>query len=297
LADEVDSGYRLSDALSKRPTIFSHFYVSVVKSGETSGKLEEVLEYLANEMEKDYDMNNKIKGAMIYPAFVFGGLLIVGLLMMAFVVPKLTDVLKESGGQLPMATKLLIGVSGFLSQYWWLVFIGLGGLVAGFTFFIRQRQGREIIDRLILHLPVFGRLFQRIYLVRFTRTMNTLIVGGVTIVDSLKVAAEVTGNSVYKKLIEDTVIAVEEGSTISGIFINHPQVPKMVSQMIGVGEKTGKLDIVLDRITHFYTREIDNIVANLMTLLEPIIMVFMGVAVGLMVAAIILPMYNLASQI
>lgn len=297
IADEVDAGSRLSEALAKRPKIFSNFYVNVIKAGETSGRLDESLSYLADEMEKDYDMMSKIKGAMIYPAFVFTGLLAVGIVMMVFVVPKLTDILLETGAELPLATKILIATSKFLSKFWWMLIIAIGGGFFGLRFYIARPQGKKIFDALMLKLPIFGKLLQRIYLVRFTRSMNTLILGGVAITESLKIAAQVASNQIYRDLIEETAKEVEDGNSISSVFINSKEIPKMVSQMMSIGEKTGKLDIILARITDFYGREINNIIANLMTLMEPIIMVIMGVAVGIMVAAIILPMYNMASSV
>lgn len=296
IADEVDSGSRLSESLEKRSKIFSSFYVSVIRAGETSGRLEESLNYLADEMEKDYDMMSKIKGAMIYPIFVLFGLTVVGVVMMIFVVPKLTAILTESGAELPFATRVLIGTSNFMTSYWWLLIIIVGGLIFGARFYFNTIRGREVIDYLLLKLPVFGKLFQRIYLVRFTRSMNTLIVGGVAITESLRIAGDIVSNQVYKKLVLQTIKEVEDGNSISSVFIASKEIPKMVSQMMSIGEKTGKLDVVLARVTDFYGREVNNIVANLMTLMEPIIMVVMGVAVGLMVAAIILPMYNLASN-
>jgi len=296
IADEVDAGSNLSEALSKRPNIFNNFYISVVKSGETSGKLDEVLNYLADEMEKDYDMMSKIRGAMIYPAFILSALLVVGAVMMIFVIPKLTAVLTESGAELPISTKILIGASGFLVKYWWLVLLLAVGLAAGFRFYTNRPQGRRQFDYLKLKLPIFGHLFQLIYLVRFTRSMNTLIVGGVTIANSLKVASEVVGNKIYQELIEETIKEVEDGNSISSVFITSDTIPKMVSQMLNIGEKTGKMDVILEKITNFYGREVSNMVTNLMTLMEPIIMILMGLAVGVMVAAVILPMYNMATQ-
>lgn len=296
LSDEVDSGTKLSEALAKYPKVFSNFYISVVKSGETSGKLEEVLGYLADEMEKDYDMMSKIKGAMIYPIFVLCGLVVVGGAMMIFVVPQLTAVLLEAGGQLPFATRVLIAISNFLKNFWWLLIMIIVGVFIGVRYYGSTVVGKQQLDFFKLRVPIFGKLFQKIYLVRFTRSMYTLIVGGVTIVKSLEIASEVVSNQVYKELIIKTVEQVEQGNSISMVFSESAEIPKMVSQMMSIGEKTGKLDIVLKRITDFYGREIGNTVANLMTLMEPIIMVVMGIAVGLMVAAIILPMYNMAAQ-
>lgn len=296
VSNEVDSGSKLSDALAKRPQVFSNFFISVIRSGETSGKLDEVLNYLADEMEKDYDMTSKIKGAMIYPAFVFCGLGAVGIIMMVFVIPKLTGILQETGAELPFATRILIGTSGFLQNYWWLLIIIIVGLIFGVRFIVSTSQGRKYLDILKLKLPVFGKLFQKIYLVRFTRSLNTLIVGGVAISNGLKITSEVVSNSVYRRLIEETIKEVEDGNSISSVFINSKEIPKMVSQMMSIGEKTGKLDLILERLTDFYAKEVTNTVANLMTLMEPLIMVIIGVAVGIMVAAVIMPMYNLAGQ-
>lgn len=296
IADEVNAGSRLSDALAKRSKVFNNFYVSVVRSGETSGKLDEVLNYLADQMEKDYDMMSKIRGAMIYPAFVITGLGAVGAVMMVWVVPKLTGIIAETGGELPLATRMLMATSNILAHYWWMILICLVGLIGGFRYYIRFPMGRKQFDYLKLKLPIFGPLFQKIYLVRFTRSMHTLISGGVAISSSLKVASEVVGNVIYKDLVEKTTKAVEGGDSISSVFIKSKEIPAMVSQMLAVGEKTGKLDVILERVTDFYSREISNVVANLVTLIEPIIMVAMGLAVGVMVAAIIMPMWNMASQ-
>lgn len=297
IADNVDAGSRLSDALAKKEGLFSDFYISVVRAGETSGRLEDSLNYLADEMEKDYDMNSKIKGAMIYPAFILSGLTVVGIVMMVFVIPKLTDVLKESGAELPMSTKMLIWTSGFMQHTWYLIIIAVFGIFFGAKKFYKTPKGKNFFDYIKLRLPIFGKLFQRIYLVRFTRSMNTLILGGVTITESLRICGEVVSNEIYKELITETVQEVEEGNSISSVFSKSELIPKMVSQMMSIGEKTGKLDLVLSRVTEFYMREIENIVANLMTLMEPIIMVIIGLAVGVMVAAILLPMYNMSTGV
>jgi type II secretory pathway component PulF len=295
IADEIDGGIRLSDALEKRVNVFSEFYVSVVRSGETSGKLDEVLNYLAEEMEKDYDMTSKIKGAMIYPAFVFTSLLGVGVLMMIFVIPKLTAVLTESGVQLPIATRVLVGTSRLMVSYWPYMAICTVGIIFFVRMVLKSKRGKRMFDLVKLRLPVFGKLFQKIYLVRFTRSMETLILGGVTISNSLRISSDVVGNEIYREIIDETIKEVEDGNSISTIFSNRTEIPKMVSEMMSIGEKTGKLDTILAQITNFYSREISNVTANLMTLMEPLIMVIMGVAVAIMVAAIILPMYNVAS--
>jgi type IV pilus assembly protein PilC len=297
IADEVDGGLRLSDALGKRPNIFSNFYVSVVRSGETSGKLDEVLNYLADEMEKDYDMTAKIKGAMYYPAFIFSGLLILAIFMMVKVVPVLTNILKESGTELPLATTILVNISAFMVSYWWVLLLLIFFSSLGIFSYIRTPQGKYILDWTKLRLPIFGPLLQKIYLVRFTRSMETLILGGVSIINSLKIASDVVSNDIYKQLILETIKEVEDGNSISSIFAQSKEIPRMVSEMMSIGEKTGKLDNILAQISIFYSREISNTTNNMMTLMEPIIMVIMGLAVGFMVAAIIMPMYNMSGSI
>jgi len=296
VADEVESGIKLSLAMGKYPKVFSDFFVSMIKSGETSGKLDEVLEYLADQEEKDYDLVSKIKGAMIYPVFIVSGLVVVGVAMMIFVIPQLTSMLTASGSALPFTTKILIGTSDLMRNYWWALLIGLIGVFGGLKYFISLPFGKQLIDKIKIRLPVFGALFQKIYLVRFTQSLSTLVVGGVPLTDALKIVAEVVGNESYKRLIDETIKEVEDGNSVAVVFLQSDIVPKMVSNMLAVGEKTGRLDNILNKVSGFYTREIENMVANMTHLIEPFIMVLIGVAVGGMVASIILPMYNLANQ-
>lgn len=296
IGDEVEGGAPLSDCLAKRPKIFSNFFVSVVKSGERSGKLEEVLNYLADEIGKDYDMIAKIRGSMIYPAVVTVGMVVIGIVMMVFVLPKLMDVMTETGTALPLATRILIAISNFMTGYWWLLIILLIGLVFAIKVVLSSRTGRWIFDSLTLRLPVFGKLFQKILLVRFCRSMNTLLLGGVSIENSLSIAGDVVSNMIYKSLIGQTIKEVEDGNSISIVFLDSPLIPKMVSHMMQVGEETGKLDVVFNKVSEFYNREIDNMLANMMSLLEPMVMILIGVGVGVMVAAVIMPMYSMVGS-
>lgn len=296
IAFEVDAGSLLSDAFSKRPKVFSEFFVNIIKSGETSGKLDEVLNYLADEMEKNYDMISKVKGAMIYPIFILCGLLGVGVVLMIYVIPNLTSVLVESGAELPFATKVIVGASNFLVNYLLVVVILVAGLVFLARLYLKTYQGRRNLDYVKLHVPIFGTLFKYIYLMRFTRSLSTLLKGGVTITKSLEIVARVVHNTIYQEIILATLESINDGNPIASVMENESTIPKMVPQMISVGERTGKLDVVLDKVTEFYGREADKMLANLSTLMEPIIMVIMGVGVGIMVAAVIMPMYNMASQ-
>lgn len=296
-AQDVEGGARLSQALGKYPKIFSNFFVQMVRSGETSGRLDEVLNYLADQQEKDYDLLSKIRGAMMYPAFILSGLFAVGFIMMTFVIPKLTAVIAESGATLPWTTRLLITVSGFMTHYWWIVLVLLAVAIVAFSRFIKTTNGRRIFDTIKLHLPIFGTLFSRIYLVRFTRSLATLMVGGVPLATSLSIVAEVVGNTVFRDLILETAAAVRDGHPLTKVFQEHKAFPAMAAEMLATGERTGKLEDVLNRLSTFYSREIDNLVTNMVSLIEPMIMVLMGLAVGVMVSAIILPMYNLANEI
>jgi len=296
IAYDVNAGAFLSDAFAKYPKIFSEFFVNIVRSGETSGKLDEVLSYLADEMEKNYDMVAKIRGAMIYPIFIIIALFGVGIVLMVYVVPNLTAILTETGAQLPLSTRLVIGASDFLTNYSVPLVIGLVIVFILLRMYLRTYDGRRRFDILKLKMPIFGPLFQYIYLMRFSRSLSTLLKGGVTITRSLEIVADVVGNTIYRELILDTLDSINDGNPFSTVFEASAYVPKMVPQMISVGERTGKMDSVLDRVTSFYSRESGNMLDNLSKLMEPLIMVIMGIGVGVMVASVLLPMYNLASQ-
>lgn len=298
VASEVEGGMKLSRALARHPKQFSDFYVNIVRSGETSGKLDEVLNYLADELEKDYDLNAKIKGAMIYPAFILSGMLIVGSLMVAFVIPQLTTIIVNAGIEVPLATRVLIFFSRAVRGYWWLM-VGLVILATiAWRRYLVTPHGRAQWDYLKLHVPIFGPLLQRVYLVRFSRSLGTLLVGGVPLTSALEVVADVVGNATYKELLLQTVKAVEDGNPIASLMHGRPDVvPPMVTQMLSVGEQTGRVDAVLDRLSNFYSREIDNLVLNLGALIEPIVIVILGLGVAGMVLAVILPMYSVAQSV
>lgn len=296
IAAEVEGGVRLSDAFAKYPHVFGTFYVNMLRSGETSGKLDEVLHYLADQQEKDLDLRRRVKGAMTYPIFVLIMLFIVGTVMMVFVVPKLTAVLRESGADLPVTTKTLIVVSDFFVKYWYVILAAVFAAVFGGRAFYRTPGGKRVIDKALLYVPVFGPLFRKIYITRVTHSLSTLVEGGVDMVTSLKVVAGVVGNETYREALVDTVKQVSSGNTMAASLKGRREFPDMVTQMIAIGEETGKLQQVLSRLTDFYTREVNASVATLSTAIEPIIMLVMGVAVGGLVSAIILPMYNLAQQ-
>lgn len=294
---EVDSGALLSDALHRKGgKVFSPFFISVIHAGETSGKLDEVLNYLADEMEKDYDLTSKFKSAMIYPTIVLIGLVGVGFIMMLFVMPQLTAILEETGAQLPWATRAVIWAVDFLNKYFIGIIIFIISCFVAFKLFVRSDFGRFKVDYFKLHTPVIGKLFRLVYLIRFCRAFSTLLRGGVSITKSLEISGDIIRNRVYQKLIETTIDQVNEGSSVSSVFITSPEIPKMIPQMMAIGEKTGNLDNVLDKISIFYSRELAAKLNNLGVILEPLIMIILAIGVGIMVAAIILPMYNVATS-
>lgn len=297
VAADVEAGTALSEAMSRHPKAFSPFFVNMVRSGETTGKLEEVMNYLADQMERDFDLMAKIKGAMTYPIFIMVGLVIVGFVMMTFVIPKLTASLIESGTELPWTTKALIGTSSFFQQNIVSILIGLVLAAVTFRWWTRTPNGHATWDKLKLKIPIFGPLLRNIYVVRFTRSMSTLLSGGVDIPQSLDIVADVVGNEHFKQLLLETRKEVSDGNSITTVLLRSNTMPMMVPQMLSVGEETGRLGEVFERLTGFYSRELSNSVSNLVAAIEPLIMLIMGGAVGVMVSAILLPMYNMASNI
>ncbi len=297
IAEDVRGGTRFSSSLAKYPKVFDDFYINMVRAGETAGKLDEVLKYLADEKEKNYDLMSKIRGSMIYPIFVIGAVIVVMVLMMIFVIPQLTQILEESEVALPVATQILIATSKFLKNnviFIFLIVIGLGILL---RLFFKSKTGKRLLDKALLKTPIFGPLFQKIYLVRFSRSLSTLIVGGIPISSSLKIVSKVVSNTVYQDIIKNALIDVEEGRSISNAFLDEPAIPKMLPHLMSIGEQTGRIDEILGKIADFYSREVENILAKLITLLEPMILIFLAVIVGGVVIAIISPMYQLASAI
>lgn len=298
LAGEVEGGAKLSQALNRYPKVFNNFFIYMVKAGETTGRLDKVLIYLADQMEKDYAIKSKIKGALVYPAFIFSVLIIMATLMMIFVVPKFSAMFLESGIELPWTTKLLIGTSNFLISYWWLVLFLIIVFVAILLVFKKNPIGKYYFDLFKIRVPVIGPIIWKTYIVRFGRSLSSLIVSGVPVTKSLEIVAEIVDNDVYKKIFLETAAEVEVGKTMSAVFIKYiKEMPLLVTHMTSVGEETGKLDKVLTKIADFYEAESENSVKTFLSLIEPIIMVIIGLAAAVLVVSVILPMYSLTDAI
>ncbi len=297
IANEIEGGAKLSDAMERHPDVFTGFFTNMVRSGETTGQLSEVLNYLADQQEKDFDIKSKLRGALMYPAFIITGMIVVAVIMMLFVVPKLTEVIIEAGVELPLSTKVLIWISFALVNYWWVILISVIVLGLAFWSWKRTQEGRYAWDRIKLNIPIFGGLLRDIYTVRFCQSMYTLMKGGQTLVQSLEVAASVIGNEVWKQTILQTIQAVNDGESIVSVMQDSKHVPPMAVQMMTVGEETGQMTEILQRISQFYSRNVDNASATILSLIEPIVMVVLGIGVGLLVSAIMVPLYRISGGI
>jgi type II secretory pathway component PulF len=297
VTQSVDSGNPLSKALSEHKKVFTDFYISIVHSGELSGNLEEVFNYLADTLENEYYLTQKVKGAMTYPIFIVVALIGVMFVMMIWVIPNLTSVFKEANLELPLLTRIIVAMSDIFQEYWWLILIVIVGVSAAFLQWITTSRGRVIWSKIQLRLPVFGVILKKLYLSRFADSLSTLIKGGLPIVKSLEVTSMVVGNGLYKTIIEETIGVVKKGGTISSVFKSHSEIPIMVSQMIYIGEQAGKLDSTLKTVAKFYHKEVESSMDNLVALIEPLLILVLGVGVGILLVAILMPMYNLTTAI
>jgi len=299
IVTEVEGGTKLSLALERYEDLFSSYFVNMVRSGETSGRLEEILNYLADQEEKDYELQSKVIGALVYPGFIMTVMIGGGAFMLVFVLPKMLAMFTDLGATavLPPITKFLILLTVIARSYWWVVILAIIALILIVRHYLKTETGRLFFDKIQLRVPVLGLLFQYLYLIRFSRSFNTILVGGITIPQGLRIVRTVIGNSVYEQLIDDTIKEVEEGNPMSAVFAKNKYVPTMVTQMISVGEQTGRLDDVLSKITEFYSREINGLIEVALKLVEPAIMVILGIGVGFLVAGVILPMFDLASSV
>lgn len=295
--ERVKSGDSLSTAMAGYPNVFSGLYINLLRAGELSGTLDESFSYLANQLEKDYDLRSKVIGALTYPAFIVGALVVVGFLMFIYVLPPLIEVLAEAQVDLPFTTVILISVTHFVQSFWWLVLGLLLAAVIGLRLYIRTYSGRNVIDYFKLKVPVFGKLFEKIYMARFARNLSTLIAGGIPIVKALDSVADIVGNQIYREIILEASTQVRNGKSVASALVASPEFPPIVGQMTQIGENTGKLQEILDKLAIFYEKEVENVLKVLTTLIEPMIMIVIGAAVAVMVAGILLPMYNLAGAV
>jgi type IV pilus assembly protein PilC len=296
VGNDVKGGESLSSAMEKHPKVFSSFYVNVVRAGEATGKLQDILRYLADHAEREYNLNSKIKSAFTYPIAILTLFIVIGTAMIIFVIPQMISMLQELGGELPLTTKILLGISNFLRSFFWLVALIIIGAVVACKKAYEKPKGRLFFDSLKLQIPVFNELFKKIYLARFAENLKTLLKGGISILKAMDITATVVGNKVYEDIILEARERVRVGETISGSFKNHPkEISTLVTQMIGVGERTAQIDNILEKIATFYQQDVDRMVGNMTQLIEPIMILVLGGGVGFLVASILMPIYSATS--
>ena len=296
LAD-IEAGDSFSNSLSRHPKVFTPTYIALVKSGEVGGVMDAVLARLADDLEKQQEFGSQVKGALIYPVIIIVGMVIVSIVMMIFVIPRLLSLYSDFKATLPLPTLILIGISNFFVHFWYIILIVLGIGFYTYTLYKATPEGRRKIDALIFKIPVFGSLQRQIILTELTRTLALMVGSGVPILEALNITSEVVGNSIISDALKDSAKQVERGFPIAFSFSRHPEAfPFILSQMVAVGEETGKMDEVLTKISHIFEVESDAEVKGLTAAIEPIVMVILGLGVGFLVIAVILPIYNLTNQ-
>ncbi|HEX3033697.1 MAG TPA: type II secretion system inner membrane protein GspF [Thermodesulfobacteriota bacterium] len=295
--DKISEGSSLTNALKQHPKFFSDLYINIVRAGEVSGKLDIVLLRLADFMEKQQALRSRVRGALIYPIFMFfigSGVLF---FMMTYVIPKIAKIFEESERALPLITVVLIGLSGFISQNFGLLLLIFAGLLFLLYRFKKTERGRRFFDRLILRLPIFGRISKMVIISRFTRTLGTLLASGIPLLDALHVGEAVMENTVYVEALESVRENVREGKSFAGPLRESGVFPPLVTRMITVGEQTGELEEMLIKVADTYDLQVETSVSALTSLLEPVMILIMGVVVGFIVFAILLPIFDLTSTI
>jgi len=297
IADDLQAGSSISRALAAHPDVFSAFYVNMIRSGEETGSLEKSFNYLADYLDRSYQITSKARNAMVYPAFVVSTFVVVMGIMLTMVIPRISQILIESGQELPIYTKIVIGISAFLTQY--IAFIILGLAVGGFFMyrFIQTEVGRRAFDELKISIPYIGDLNRKLYLTRICDNLSTMLASGISMVQAIEVTSEVVDNTVFREIMQHTLIEVKSGRSFADTISEYPEIPGVLAQMAKVGEETGNLPSILETLSNFYRREVDNAVDTLIGLIEPIMIVMLGLGVGVLLASVLLPIYNLTNAI
>ncbi len=295
VADDINSGIQISTAMEKHPQVFSSFYVSMVKSGEESGKLSEAFNYLASYLERSHALVSKAKNALIYPSFIILSFLAVMVLMLVFVIPKLSAILKETGQEIPIYTQIVISISQFFVDYGLFMLAALVIIAVFLARYLRSDLGHRSISSFKLSIPYVGDLYRKLYLSRISDNLATMLTSGISMVRALEITAEVVDNDIYRRILMESAESVKGGNQVSGVLGKYEEMPSIMIQMFRVGEETGKLGYILETISRFYQREVYDAVDTLVDLIEPAMIVFLGVGVGVLLTSVLVPIYNLAS--
>jgi type IV pilus assembly protein PilC len=296
IREDVEAGSTLNQAKRKFPKAFDDLYCNLIASGEQSGSLDIMLRRLAEFIEKIVKLRSKVKQASIYPSAIVAFAILVAIFLLWKVIPVFATIFTELGAQLPMLTTVVIGLSRFVSSYIILIFLGLIGLVVGFRYFRKTQQGRWIIDRWILRIPLFGELMRKVAISRITRTLSTLVSGGVPMLESLRITSSTAGNVILESSLMDARRMVSEGKSLTEAFTETKQFPFMLTQMVSVGEATGTLDEMMTKLADFYDEEVDASVSALLSIMEPILLIVVGCMVGSLVISMYLPIFSLMQQ-
>ncbi len=297
IVSDLQAGSSIAGALSKHNDVFSDFYVNMVRAGEESGKLTQVFTFLADYLDRQYALTSKTKHALVYPAFVIGIFIVVMVLMFTVVVPKLSAIILESGQEIPFYTKIVLWISDFLVQYgiFLLIFILLG---FGYIFRLaRSKKGKAFFDDMKLNVPILGNLFRKVYLARIADNMDTMLSAGIPIVRAIEITGNVVGNKRYQEILKQSMESVKSGKSFSQSIEIHKEIPKIMPQIIRVGEETGSMGQILKMLAKFYKREVDEAVDTLVGLIEPFMIISLGLGVGLLLVSVLVPIYNIAGGI
>jgi type IV pilus assembly protein PilC len=293
----VESGRQFSDALMRFPHVFSPLYINMVKASELSGGFSRMLDRIANYLDQQIETRNQVRGAMIYPAIIGFMAISVTIFLLTFVLPKFTDLFKGKEAALPVPTKLLMMMSAFMVDFWYIIILGAGAAVWGFLVILKTDSGRLWWDKVKLTVPLFRKLFRALYISRSLHTMGQLINAGVPMLDTLAITADISGNIYYKRMWRAVYGAVKQGKKISAPLQRNPLLPRSVVQMISAGEESGKLGEVLDEVSEYYSRELRVVIKTVTAMIEPLMIVMMGAVVGFIAMSIILPIFKMSQLV
>lgn len=296
IVEDLQGGSSIARALSAHPKVFSSFYVNLVRAGEESGSLEKSFNYLADYLDRSYEITSKAKNALIYPAFVIGVFFIVMGLMLTMVIPKVAKILTDAGGELPIYTRIVIGLSDFLVNYIGIILIlGSVGIVMLYRF-IKTPVGLRAYDEMMISIPYMGDLQRKLILTRMCDNLSTMLSAGISIVQALEVTSDVVGNTIYKEIIDSAIFDVKGGRSFADAISEYPEIPGVLAQMIKVGEETGSMPEIISTLATFYRREVNNAVDTLIGLIEPVMIVLLGLGVGVLLASVLMPIYGMTQN-
>lgn len=297
ISTDLQGGSSISRAFAQYPDVFSQFYISMIKSGENSGTLEDTFAYLADYLDRMYQVVTKTKNALMYPAFVIAIFTGVMTAMLTLVIPNIATILTQSGKELPIYTKIVLGLSETLTNYIGIIAVFLTFLAVVFVQFQKTEAGKRTVDEFKLSIPFIGSLYEKLFLTRICDNLATMLGSGISMIEALEVTGEVVDNRVYKEIIENTIIDVKGGRSFADAISEYPEIPGVMAQMSKVGEETGKLGDILKTLSLFYQREVNNSVDNLISLIEPAMIVLLGLGVGVLLASVLMPIYSLTGSI